>query len=107
MKKRWMFLAAELIAMIAVQLIRQWQDRDQRLPRGSKVKHIRGTPVMNFGWLRRKKDAPLTPPDDSGLRSQVESGAAPLWKDHLYDKTGKVNWNKIVHPGPIVDKEEK
>ena len=57
MKKRWMFLIAELIAMVVLQLVSKFQYRDRRedaLPRGSKVRRIRGLPVINFGWLKRK-----------------------------------------------------
>ena len=100
-----MFLAAELTAMIAIQIIRQWQDRDLRLPRGSKVKHIKGTPVISFGWLRRKKAAPQAPLADSGLRSRVELDGAPVFD--TYDDVGKVNWDKIVHPIPPFEPDKE
>ncbi len=59
MKKRWMFLIAELIAMVVIQIMNKLQYRDRRsntLPRGSKVRRIGGLPVINFGWLKRKDD---------------------------------------------------
>ncbi len=43
--------------MIILSLINSWQRRDRQLPRGGKVGRIKGLPVVNFGWFRKKSKA--------------------------------------------------
>ena len=68
MKKKWMFLIAELAAMIILAVINkiQYRERDRKLPHGSKVRMIKGLPVLNFGWFRKTKgveEPPMVEPD--------------------------------------------
>jgi hypothetical protein len=77
MKKKWMFLIAEMAAMIILSLINKWQSRDRQLPRGSKVGRIKGLPVVNFGWFKRNS-VPLPPATQVvGATSTEGAGAEP------------------------------
>lgn len=82
MRKRWMFIIAELAAMIIIQLIKkfQYRGRDEQLPRGSKVRRIKGLPVIGLGWLRRKdaKEAKELAEDPADYHSTYQFVPKPL-----------------------------
>ena len=48
-----MYLIAEMAAMIILSLINTWQRRDRQLPKGGKVRRLKGLPVVGFGWFKR------------------------------------------------------
>ena len=82
MKKKWMYLIAEMAAMIILSLIRSWQNRDQQLPRGGKVRKLKGLPVVGFGWFKRNS-VPQAAARAGGRHTKLEDaapgGTEPIW----------------------------
>ena len=92
MKKKWMYLIAEMAAMIILSLIQKWQGRDRQLPRGGKVKRLKGLPVVNFGWFKRNS-APAPATQVVGATGSEEPGV-DLAVDPIQDYT----WTPPIDP---------